>query len=57
MSEIKGSLLGIILTIAVFGVVLATIGGVFQTVSDTIGERMSTAAETTLVVDANPSGN
>ena len=54
MSEIKGSLLGIILTIAVFGVVLATIGGVFQTVSDTIGERMSTSAESTLVVDANP---
>ena len=36
MSEIKGSLLGIILTVTVFGIVLAALGGVFQNVSDTV---------------------
>ena len=45
MSEIKGTLLGIILTITVFGIVLVTLGGVFQNVSDTLGERMTNASE------------
>lgn len=45
MSELKGSLLGIILTITVFGIVLVTLGGVFQNVSDTISERMTNAGD------------
>ncbi len=49
MSEIKGSILGIILTITVFGIALVTLGGIFQSVADTVGERMTNAAEETLV--------
>lgn len=39
MSEIKGQLLGIILTIAIFGVVLAAMGTAFANVSQTIATR------------------
>ena len=52
MSEIKGSLLTIILTIAVFGVVLAAVGGAFTAIGLTTSERMESAIETTYVVPA-----
>lgn len=50
MSEIKGSLLTIILTIAVFGVVLTAIGGAFTTIGMKTSERMGEAVEETYVV-------
>lgn len=44
MSEIKGHLLGIILTIAIFGVVLTAMTAAFTSVSETIGQRATDAA-------------
>lgn len=46
MSEIKGQLLGIILTISIFGVVLGAMIAAFTSVSQTIGDKMTDAAST-----------
>ncbi len=46
MSEIKGQLLGILITIAVFGVVLAGMKIAFSNASSTISEKVAVAAET-----------
>lgn len=46
MSEIKGQLLGIILTIAIFGVVLTTMVTAFGNMSDTVGSRVESIANT-----------
>ena len=51
MSEIKGHLLGIILTISIFGVVLAAMTTAFTNVSKTIGDRAEEAAQTEVIVD------
>ncbi len=53
MSEIKGSLLGIILTITIFGVVIGTMAGMFQTVTDIVGDRMTSVAEENYVETNN----
>lgn len=53
MSEIKGQLLGIILTIAIFGVVLTGMSIAFANVSDSIGTRAEEIA-TTQVTSENP---
>lgn len=44
MSEIKGQLLGIILAIAVFGVVVGAMTAAFANVSDTIASRVESVA-------------
>ena len=44
MSEIKGQLLGIILTISIFGVVLAAMVTSFGRMSSTVGERVEEIA-------------
>lgn len=46
MSEIKGQLLGIILTISIFGVVLAAMVASFGKMSDRVGERVEEIATT-----------
>ena len=46
MSEIKGQLLGIILVLAVFGVVLGVLTTAFQHSAETIQERVEDAAYT-----------
>lgn len=46
MSEIKGQLLGIILTISIFGIVLAAMATSFGKMGDSIGERMEEVATT-----------
>jgi len=46
MSEIKGQLLGIILVLAVFGVVLGVLTTAFQHSAETIQERIEDAAYT-----------
>ena len=46
MSEIKGQLLGIILTISIFGGVLAAMGTSFGKMSDKVGERVEEIATT-----------
>lgn len=46
MSEIKGQLLGIILTIAVFGVVLTAMVSSFGKMSETVGSRVEEIATT-----------
>lgn len=48
MSEIKGTLLGIVLTIAIFGAIFATVKGVFTNTADTISERVDGQLETAL---------
>lgn len=47
MSEIKGQLLGIILVIAVFGVVLAAMSAAFLSSSQAIQSRVEDAASMT----------
>lgn len=47
MSEIKGHLLGIILTISIFGVVLAAMTTAFTTISKTVGDRAEAAVTET----------
>lgn len=46
MSEIKGTLLSIVLAIAMFGVVLTLMTTTFTNVSNTIGENAEAAVET-----------
>lgn len=46
MSEIKGQLLGIILTIAIFGVVLTAMVASFGKMSETVGSRVEEIATT-----------
>ena len=46
MSEIKGQLLGILITIAVFGIVLGGMKLAFSNASSTIAEKVAVAAET-----------
>ena len=46
MSEIKGQLLGILITIGVFGVVLTGMKLAFSNASSTIAEKVVVAAET-----------
>lgn len=48
MSEIKGQLLGIILTISIFGVVLGAMITAFTTASKSIGDKMTAAATTSV---------
>ena len=43
MSEIKGQLLGIILTISIFGVVLATMTAAFKLVSEQTADKATEA--------------
>lgn len=43
MSEIKGNLLGIILTISIFGVVLAAMTAAFTSISKTVSDRAEAA--------------
>lgn len=52
MSEIKGQILGIILTIGVFTAVFATLTGVFKKTSESLQSKMNTAIETVYVEDA-----
>ena len=49
MSEIKGQLLGIILVLAIFGVVLGALTTAFTHASATIQERVEDAAYTNTV--------
>ena len=44
MSEIKGQLLGIIMVLAIFGVVLATLSIAFSNSASTIGSRVESIA-------------
>ena len=46
MSEIKGTLLSIVLAIAMFGVVLTLMTTTFTNVANSIGENAEAAAET-----------
>lgn len=47
MSEIKGQLLGIVLTIAVFGIVFAAMTVAFQRVSESVEEKATSAVNAT----------
>ena len=42
MSEIKGALLGVVLTIAIFGVIFTTMKLTFDNTADAISERVDT---------------
>lgn len=56
MSEIKGSLLTIVLTVAVFGIVFGIISASIKENSQTIASKMKSATETSAqVVDASKS--
>ncbi len=44
MSEIKGQLLGIILTVSIFGIVAAAMATAFTTASKSIGDKVTSAA-------------
>ena len=46
MSEVKGALLGIILAIAVFGIVYASIKTAMENASDTVANRIEETAST-----------
>ena len=54
MSEIKGQLLGIILVIAIFGVVVGALTAAFQSTAENIQGRMEDAASTSLRPDSSP---
>ena len=45
MSEVKGTLLAIVLAVAVFGVVFGIISVAMKQSADTVADRMSEAAE------------
>lgn len=47
MSEIKGQLLGIILVLAIFGIVGAALKGVFTSMKDSIEESVKTIGNDT----------
>ena len=49
MSEIKGQLLGILIVLAIFGVVLGAMTAAFTHAADTIQERVEDAAYTNTV--------
>lgn len=49
MSEIKGQLLGVILTIAIFGIVATAMTGAFSKAANDIGSQIENVAETSLV--------
>lgn len=55
MSEIKGQLLGIILTIAVFGVVLTAMVSSFGKMSETVGSRVEEIATTEVSYNSSSS--
>lgn len=48
MSEIKGQLLGIILTISIFGIVIAAMAAAFTTASQSISKKITDAASTSV---------
>ncbi|MCQ3034968.1 MAG: hypothetical protein MJ248_01920 [Bacilli bacterium] len=48
MSEIKGQLLGIILTISIFGVVLAAMTAAFKNVSQSVADQATSAVTETV---------
>ena len=48
MSEIKGTLLGIVLTIAIFGAIFGVMKLTFQGTAETISERAAEVVETAL---------
>lgn len=52
MSEIKGQLLGIILAIALFGIVFGVLTTAFRTTGATVASRMNEVALTSAPVEA-----
>ena len=56
MSEIKGQLLGIVLTIAVFGVVLGVMVTAFQKVSKAVENQATSAINNAIEVDDDAPG-
>ena len=48
MSEIKGQLLGIILTVSIFGIVAAAMATAFNSASETIGSKVENVATTNI---------
>ena len=48
MSEIKGQLLGIVLTIAVFGIVFAAMTVAFQKVSQSVEDKATSAVNASI---------
>lgn len=55
MSELKGQLLGIILVIAVFGVVMGLLSAAFQSSAEAISDRVESIAYTgTSAPEAQP---
>lgn len=48
MSEIKGQLLGIILVIAVFGVVATALTAAFKTTTENVGKKMEESPSTSI---------
>ncbi len=53
MSEIKGQLLGIILTISIFGIVATTMATSFKKAGESIGSKVESAGNSTVVAAAN----
>lgn len=52
MSEIKGQLLGIILTISIFGIVAAAMATSFTNASKKIGDQVENVATTEVTAEA-----
>ena len=52
MSEIKGQLLGVILTISIFGIVATTMATSFKKAGESIGSKVENAANTTVTAAA-----
>ena len=56
MSEIKGQLLGIVLTIAVFGVVFAAMTAAFQKVSKSVEDKATSAVNASVSIIPTTNG-